>query len=89
MSQVVMATEVALSAAVPATGGSVPSIVNQQSNYVHTPLPPGQITVAQSPSGVPVTNTGRTNHAHGSYMLQLNANNIGKNPPLNPYVPPR
>ena len=70
MSVSAMATEVSISDAVPTTVGNTPGLT-ANTNPLNTPPATGQITVAHSPSGAVVTNTGRSTSAHQTYVANL------------------
>lgn len=77
-----MANEVFIGEVVPNLNASSPTAELQPLVLANTPPATGGITVAQSPSGTSVTNTGRTKEATASYMTaSLNALNVGTIPP--------
>lgn len=80
-----MAVEVTNSRVVPNVNAARPSYTTN-ANPLNTPPATGGITVAQSPSGAIVTNTGRSNSATHAYFLTLPFHLYS--PPLNPYVQP-
>lgn len=70
MSVPVMACTVEVEDSVPNLSASVPSLT-ANNNGVNTPPATGGITVAQSPSGAVVTNTGRTVSASAAFMSSM------------------
>lgn len=77
-----MAVTVSASDAVPDLTAARPSYKNASSTVQDIPPATGNISVAQSPKGTSVTNTGRTAEATATFLAtKLNILNVGTTPP--------